>query len=104
MALPVTTVQGTVLPQSGQSSSMTLHIRLTKADVDSTEGIVVPETIEVVPDANGAISVDLWPNDRGSKSSQYRIWAQPDKCKEPIWDAYFSVPSSGPANLRDILI
>lgn len=102
MAVPTTTVTGLVFGQGGASAGVKLSVRLTQAAVDPDHGVIVPETVALTPDADGSITVELWPNARGTATTQYRLWATAEGA-EPIWEAFFSVPDTATANLRDLL-
>jgi hypothetical protein len=49
-----------------------VSFELTRPDVDAA-GIVVPQPVDLVLDAQGAGALALWPNARGTQGSQYRV-------------------------------
>lgn len=105
MTLPTTKVKCNLFDQIGDPAINALvHLRLTGTDIDSAHGIVLPETIKVQADANGYFEVDVWPNERGQRNTQYKVWAlEGEGCASPIWDVLATVPETSPANLRDLI-
>lgn len=105
MAVPLTRVQCHLRDQIGQAAvNAIVRIRLTVTEVDPDHGVIVPETISLQTDATGFFETDLWPNARGERESQYRVWVLPDQtCRSPIWDVVITVPLAGPVQLRDLI-
>lgn len=50
-----------------------ISAKLSGVDVDATNGYVLPEIISGVADANGLLTLALWPNELGSTATYYDI-------------------------------
>ena len=72
MSLTTCAVVAQVYDQDGQPvSGATITATLNRYEV--YEGYVVPDSVEVTTDTNGAATLDLWPNQLGSTESLYKI-------------------------------
>ena len=104
MPLVTTLVTGYIYDADGSPLANTpVTLRLTKAEIDN--GIVVPEILTPSTDANGLLSVQLWPNQRGQAGSQYRITVKSfgGAGERKLFDRLMTVPDTGVAQLQDII-
>lgn len=72
MALKTRAVTGTVYTPDGKpAAGAKIQARLNRFETDG--GIVVPFHAETKADENGNYTINLWPNERGTGSSSYRV-------------------------------
>lgn len=104
MPLNTTPVAGYLYDPSGAPLANTpVLIRLTRPEIE--DNIVVPEVITANTDETGLLTVDLWPNTRGTAGSQYRLtvkqWGTAGERK--VFDRLLTVPESiDPVNLAEL--
>lgn len=104
MALVTTFVSGYLYAPDGSPLANTpVTIRLTKQDRDMD--IVVPEIVNATTNANGLLALPLWPNERGSAGSQYRVTVKNfgGAGDRRVFDRLMTVPDTGTAALAEIL-
>lgn len=108
MATTNVTVQDTIAtPGAGTATGGTIRFELSATDYDLTDNeTVYPFTETAVISGTGWMSAQLWPNDRGSKATKYRVY-HAGETAAGAFDALLgtiSVPSAGaPHNLSDLL-
>ena len=78
-----------------------IQATLNKADTDPISGWVIPENVVEYSDSNGRATLNLWPNERGTKGSAYRITATREN-GDLIFDVWATVPDETPIFLADI--
>jgi|GEM_PF-4767892 len=72
MALKTRPIKGTVYTPDGKpAAGAKIQAKLNRFETDG--GIVVPFHAEAKADENGDYTIDLWPNERGTGSSSYRV-------------------------------
>ncbi|TEA78632.1 carboxypeptidase-like regulatory domain-containing protein [Allopusillimonas ginsengisoli] len=72
MALKTRPVSGTVYTPDGKpAAGAKVLAKLNRFETDG--GVVVPYHAQTVTDANGMYTLPLWPNERGTGSSSYRV-------------------------------
>lgn len=99
MALTTCTVSMTVYGQDGAAlPNARVKFELSRDDRDSS--FVAPETKYVEADANGDLTVDLWPNDRGDKSSHYKVTVY-DMDNRRQWETRLKVPDESTADFHE---
>ncbi len=65
---------GTILAQSGDPASGVIVVaQLTKTDIDTDSGLIVPVKVSATTTAEGYFELMLWPNALGSFGSQYVV-------------------------------
>jgi len=72
MALKTRPIKGTVYTPDGKpAAGAKIQAKLNRFETDG--GIVVPFHAETKADENGNYTINLWPNERGTGSSSYRV-------------------------------
>ena len=108
MALQMTTLQGTLRgPNNVALAGATLRFVLSHAAADLASNTALVRTpVDVVSNDEGAVSVDLWPNDNGFNNTYYDVRAYTTD-KNGIVSTYefgqVQVPTVGPVDLADLL-
>lgn len=89
MPLKTVTVTGILLRPTGDPvAAARVRAELTQQEID--DGIVVPTAVETITAADGTFAIELWPNARGVKGSQYRISA--GHSRATVFDVLITVP------------
>ena len=104
--LPVTTVNANLLQAIGEAAiGAVLTYRLDRTDKDPDHGIIVPQDYAFTIPESGEVTIDLWPNARGTNSSRYNvtITRTSGNAVTTLWNVKATVPESGPVDLRDII-
>lgn len=69
-------VTATLQDESGAALALaTVSVRLSKGDIDSSDGFIAASTQTFTADVNGLVTMPLWPNARGSEGSVYYVQA-----------------------------
>lgn len=72
MTLKTVLVTGTLFnPDGSPATNARGSARLTRYETDG--GVVVPSLVQIATDEAGEFAIELWPNERGSGGSQYRV-------------------------------
>jgi len=77
MALVTVNVTGNItLPDGSDATGAILTFTLSQSDYDQTSNYAVPgSSVSVTLGSGGALDIDLWPNDRGTKGTYYEVFA-----------------------------
>lgn len=73
MSIPTCSVRAVVLDSVGGVPISGAQVSARLSSYEIYQGFVVPELIELTTDANGAVTMPLFPNELGSASSFYNI-------------------------------
>jgi hypothetical protein len=110
--LPLTKVNLDLFNQIGEAAvNADVFVRLTKLDKDPDHGLVAPPVVNQVVQVgeSGRAVLELWPNQRGTEASQYRISAKARKVEgQPhssvlLWEATITVPDVAEVDLVSII-
>jgi hypothetical protein len=95
MALSTTPVTGTLVAPDGNTlTGGTVTFQLNDWDIDrATDEVIKRKLITAVISASGEISVDLWPNEAGTKGTVYEVYVSYQDATGPVT-----------ARLRDIQV
>lgn len=66
---------------------------LSKTDIYPAHGFVVASMVEVIADASGNVTFDLWPNELGTEGSRYRIEGYNPQQRKKYLDMLVIVPN-----------
>ena len=102
--MTTTTVKFNAIEQFGPAAAgARLRVLLDRTDKDGTL-FVKPHEQTFTADENGEISMELWPNERGSEGSQYvvRLISASPRNRE-IWSARITVPDVPEVNMASIV-
>lgn len=108
MALTTVSVTGFItLPDGSDATNAVVTFSLSAPDYDNVSNYAVPKSdVSVSLGTGGALSVDLWPNDRGNKSTHYSMtitWVGGDsKARQSKFDG-IQPTSSGSNDITDLL-
>ena len=81
-----------------------IHFRLSGFDTDPDLGTIVPTQHEIETDANGFATVDLWPNQAGTRGTQYDVAVVVSGETAAKLRTRITVPeSASPVQLRSII-
>jgi hypothetical protein len=105
--LPTVTVVGQLnLPNDVLATDASIEFLLSGFDGDTAVDVLVfPEVIAVDLDVNAEFSVDLWPNDRGSRGTVYQVTLvlPSGRAAQRLVLGNIEVPESGPVDINDLL-
>ena len=102
MALTLATVTGKLLDQAGVAQAgATLTLTLDRPDVDPVDGYLLPLAQVFTADEFGVVTAQVWPKDRGSEDSRYRVTAD-TAAGVRLFSGTLAVPTAGGA-LFDLL-
>jgi hypothetical protein len=105
--ITTTTVTGRVsLPDNVTATGGAVEFLLNAYDTEAGADVTVaPDVISAPWDASGDISVTLWPNSEGTRSTRYRVTiVLPNNAGAKRIDCgYITVPDAGPVDLNDLL-
>ena len=73
MTIPTITVTGNARPPDNTPVGGRITASLSAPDFDSVSNVVVDLDVSQLIGADGAFSINLWPNSRGTKNSHYVI-------------------------------
>lgn len=101
MTLKTRPVIGTVYTPDGlPTAGAKIYAKLSRYELD--DGMVVPSVVRAVTDVNGEYSLELWPNERGSASSNYRVTV--NALAHPYVDFSIVVPDgTGPLVIESLI-
>jgi hypothetical protein len=102
MALTLATITGKLVDQAGAPQVMAaLTLTLDRPDVDPVDGYLLPLAQVFKTDGGGVVTAQVWPNDRGSEGSHYRVTAD-TAAGVRLFSGVMTVPTAGGA-LFDLL-
>ena len=102
--IPTTQVTWNGFEQHGQAAvGARIQVRLNRTDVDVDHGQILPSTQRHVADENGAAVFGLWPNQRGTESSQYDVTILSGDGGRRLLQATITVPEVASVDLIEII-
>lgn len=92
--IPIVQLTCTAFDPDGRPSAGDIfRATLDKTDIYPGHGFVVAAMVEVIADASGIVTFNLWPNELGTEGSSYRIEAFNPQQRKKYVDMLVVVPN-----------